>query len=127
WLGEKGAGRSICLVYMVGIGAWPPTSTRPSGSRTAVLWYVRGLPCIAAGVQLLVAGSKISACFTGISVPGLSTSSRSAPEKAATVPSGSCTAVEYQRPVLRLPVALVLRETPLVLSTALTVLNGRAK
>src|SRR5207248_10476482 len=38
WFGANGPGRSMFVVYSVGIGAWPPTSTRPSGSSTPVLW-----------------------------------------------------------------------------------------
>ena len=60
--------------------------------------------CVATWVQVSVAGSNSSATRTGISSPGVITSSRSAPEVVSTWPFGSCVPDPYQRGALSDPV-----------------------
>src|SRR4051812_43793465 len=88
--------------------AWPPTSTSPEGSSTALLWYVRGLFWTAIGLHLPVSGSNSSDCWIGISVPGPTTSSTLAPENTTTSPVGSSTFWPNQRAWVSGLVALVL-------------------
>src|SRR5438067_5812696 len=78
------------------MGAWPPISTRPSGSSTALLWYVRFRASLPASRQLppvylplaSTVGVNSSAVVMGDSYPGATTSSMSAPLMVYTVPSG---------------------------------------
>src|SRR2546423_8814747 len=86
------------------MGACPPTRIRPSGSSAAVLWYVRFSVAGASFVHVFVLGSNSSGVVTGIAVPGPSTSSALAPEKAMTSPVGVSTPVPYHRGWLREPV-----------------------
>ena len=68
---------------------------------------VVGAQAVGRGVDapLPVFGSKISACWTGVSRPGATTSSSRAPEVASTSPVGSSVPDEYQRRLLSGPVS----------------------
>ncbi len=90
--------------YAVEIGAWPPTSTRPSGSNIPVLWYVRGRAAVATGDHVFLTGSYSSACLTGRPRLGACTSSMSAPENAITWPLGNRTPLGYQRAFCKGPI-----------------------
>src|SRR5258708_22142951 len=73
-------------------------------------------------LHLPLAGSNCAAWRTGKPVPGPTTSSALAPENAITVPSGRATPVEYQRALLRAPVAVEVKLSPAAVSTVLMTL-----
>jgi hypothetical protein len=67
---------------------------RPSGSSTAVEWYIRGTCCAASVVHVSVFGSKISAGRLPVVEVALITVE---PPTASTLPSGSITRLCCQR------------------------------
>ena len=110
---------SSALALMVGKPIPPTASTIPSGSNVAVCRALALLRVLVT-FQAPLAGSYSSAFAKAKPL-------ESNPPATSVIPLDNKLAVSPERPVLRLPVALVLRESPLVVSTVLIVLNARAK
>src|SRR5829696_5433126 len=78
----------MCDSHTPEAGLEPPTHTVPSGSSSALEWYIRGYAIVPAGDHVCVAGSNISALSAAV----VASLNFSEPPRATILPFGRRTA-----------------------------------